>query len=61
MMKDICTATLNELKAMLEEGAVTSVEVIRALKSAYQADSQQPLPLHGFIEFFDDAEELAAG
>lgn len=60
MMKDICTATLNELKAMLEEGAVTSAEVIRALKSAYQADSQQPLPLHGFIEFFDDAEELAA-
>lgn len=59
-MKDICTAGFTELKAMLEEGSVTSVEIVQALKAAYQADVQQPLPLHGFIEFFDDAEELAA-
>ena len=59
-MKDICSASLSELKTMLEEENITSVEIVRALKAAYQADLQQQLPLHGFIEFFDDAEELAA-
>jgi aspartyl/glutamyl-tRNA(asn/gln) amidotransferase, A subunit len=59
-MKDICSASLSELKTMLEEGNITSVEIVRALKAAYQADLQQSFPLHGFIEFFDDAEELAA-
>lgn len=59
-MKDICSASLSELKTMLEEENITSVEIVRALKAAYQADLQQSFPLHGFIEFFDDAEELAA-
>ena len=58
-MKDICTASLFELKNMLEEGTVSSVEIVRALKAAYLADEKQELPLHGFIEFFDDAESKA--
>ena len=58
-MKDLCTANLAELKTLLDEGAVTSVDIVRALKAAYQADEKQTTPLHGFIEFFDDAEVLA--
>ena len=59
MMKDICTARLAELKTYLEAGTVTSVDIVRALKAAYQADEKQTTPLHGFIEFFDDAEVQA--
>ena len=59
MMKDICTARLTELKTHLEAGTITSVDIVRALKAAYQADEKQPTPLHGFIEFFDDAEVQA--
>ena len=58
-MKELCTANLAELKTLLDEGAVTSVDIVRALKAAYQADEKQTTPLHGFIEFFDDAEVLA--
>ena len=59
MMKDICTASLSELKALLDAGAITSVEIIRALKATYQADEKNTAPLHGFIEFFDSAEAQA--
>ncbi len=55
MMKDLCTASLAELKTYLEEGAVTSVGIVRALKAAYQADEKHTAPLHGLTEFFDDA------
>ena len=58
-MKDICTASLSELKALLDAGAITSVEIIRALKATYQADEKNTAPLHGFIEFFDSAEAQA--
>ena len=59
MMKDICAASLAELKTLLDEGSVTSIDIVRALKAAYQADEKQTTPLHGFIEFFDDAEAQA--
>ena len=58
-MKDICTASLSELKTLLDAGSISSVEIVRALKKAYQEDQKQALPLHGFIEFFDDAEAEA--
>ena len=59
IMKDLCTASLAELKTYLEEGVASSVDIVRALKAAYQADEKQTTPLHGFIEFFDDAEAQA--
>lgn len=59
IMKDLCTTHLAELKTYLEAGTITSVDIVRALKAAYQADEKQPTPLHGFIEFFDDAEVQA--
>lgn len=59
-MGDICKATLSELKKQLENGSITSVEIVRSLKEAYRQDAQCTQPLHGFIEFFDDAERLAA-
>ena len=58
-MKDLCTASLAELKVLMDEGSVTSVDIVRALKAVYQADEKQTTPLHGFIEFFDDAEAQA--
>ena len=59
MMKDICTASLSELKAALDAGSISSVEIVRALKAAYHADENTAQPLHGFIEFFDTAEAEA--
>ncbi len=58
-MQNICTASLSELKKALDSGSTTSVEIVTALKAAYEADEQHEKPLHGFIEFFDDAEEAA--
>ncbi len=58
-MQDICKASLSELKTLLENGTVTSVEIIKAFKAAYNADTAHEKPLHGFIEFFDDAEQAA--
>ena len=40
-MKDLCTASLAELKTYLEEGVASSVDIVRALKAAYQADEKQ--------------------
>ena len=59
-MYDIRKATLSQLKIWLENGSITSVEIVQALKAAYQEDTQHTQPLHGFIEFFDDAEAAAA-
>ena len=59
IMKDLCTASLAELKTYLEEGVASSVDIVRALKAAYPAYEKQTTPLHGFIEFFDDAEAQA--
>ncbi len=50
---------LTELKALLKTKQLTSVDIVRACKKAYEDDEKQAIPLHGFIEFFDDAEENA--
>lgn len=58
-MNDICKVSLTELRTLLENGTVSAVDVVRALKTAYQTDEKEVLPLHGFIEVFDDAEVQA--
>ncbi|MEL3906143.1 MAG: Asp-tRNA(Asn)/Glu-tRNA(Gln) amidotransferase subunit GatA [Treponema sp.] len=58
-MNNLCTATLSELQALLEAGTVRSVDIVRALKQEYEQDRQHEQPLHGFIEFFEDAEAAA--
>lgn len=59
-MNAICDATLLELKDMLENGSTTAVEIVRALKAAYEQDEKHAKPLNGFIEFFEDVEAKAA-
>lgn len=56
---DILKMSLTELKAKLRAGELTSVDIVRACKKEYEDDERQSVPLHGFIEFFEDAEENA--
>ena len=56
---NITTMSLTALKKALEAGSVTSLEIIKAFRSSWEADQKTALPLNGYIEFFDDAEEKA--
>ena len=53
---NILDLSLVELKVHLKNGDLTSVEIIDALKNEYEKDEKLPVPLHGFLEFFDDAQ-----
>lgn len=57
--EQLCGLTLSQLREGLADRAFTSLEVVRALKAAYQADLNADVPLHGFLEFFDSAEQEA--
>jgi aspartyl-tRNA(Asn)/glutamyl-tRNA(Gln) amidotransferase subunit A len=54
-MDNITKYTLTELKALLDRGDIKSSEIIGALKNAYENDRKHPLPLNGYVEFFNDA------
>lgn len=56
---NICDMTLTELKDNLRSGALTSVRIVRAFRDAYEADAKSGQPLNGYIEFYDNAEEMA--
>lgn len=56
---NICELSLCALKKELEAGTLTSVDIVRAYRAAYEADSRSSLPLFGYIEFFEDAETAA--
>ncbi len=47
---------LVELKAALEAGTLTSLDIVRAYKAAYEADNTGEKPLKGYVEFYDTAE-----
>lgn len=49
-----------EILRQLENGSATAVDVVKAYKSAWEADCSSGKPLHGYIEWFEDAEEKAA-
>ncbi|PIE98955.1 MAG: Asp-tRNA(Asn)/Glu-tRNA(Gln) amidotransferase GatCAB subunit A [Treponema sp.] len=51
--------TLSQLKKGLQAGDFTSVQIVTAFKEAFEKDEASEKPLHGFIEFFDDAIESA--
>ena len=51
--------TLIQLKEKLKKGELTSLQIIKSFKEEYEADLKSPVPLNGFLEFFDDAEENA--
>jgi len=53
---DITKMSLTTLKAKLKNREFTSSQIVVALQNEYEKDCSSPLPLHGFLEFFDDAE-----
>ncbi|HKL85286.1 MAG TPA: amidase, partial [Treponemataceae bacterium] len=56
---NISTMSLTALKKALEAGTLTSLEIVKAYRSAWEGDQKTDLPLNGYIEFFDDVEEKA--
>lgn len=56
---NICGLTLTKLKEKLESGELTSLEIIKAFRKEYETDKKSDLPLNGFLEFFEEAEQAA--
>ena len=56
---NICDMSLVHLKKCLSQKKITSLEIVQALKEEYEKDERCGVPIHGFLEFFDDAERLA--
>ncbi|MBN2810534.1 MAG: Asp-tRNA(Asn)/Glu-tRNA(Gln) amidotransferase subunit GatA [Spirochaetales bacterium] len=56
---NICEMSLLSLKKALDSGALTSEAVVAAYRDAWEADQKSALPLNGYIEFFEDAIDLA--
>jgi aspartyl-tRNA(Asn)/glutamyl-tRNA(Gln) amidotransferase subunit A len=59
-MPEITASTLTELKALLDTRKVSAREIFKAFEKNYQADAGSPLPVNGYIEFFNDNEAAAA-
>ena len=55
----ITDLTFTQLREKLKNKELSSLEIMRAFKAEYEKDLKHPLPLNGFIEFFEDAEENA--
>ncbi len=55
----ITDLTFTELREKLQKRELTSLQIVKAFKEEYEADLKNTLPLNGFLEFFDDAEENA--
>ncbi len=55
----ITNLTFTQLRDKLKSKELTSLEILRAFKAEYEADLKHEIPLNGFLEFFDDAEENA--
>lgn len=56
---NICDMSLTELKEKLDAGELTSLAIVEAYKSAYEADNKTEKPLKGYIEFYADALDAA--
>lgn len=56
---NICKMSLVELKKNLESLALSSVDIVRAYREAYEADNKTDKPLMGYIEMYADAEAKA--
>ncbi len=55
----ITELSLTEIRKKLIAGEITSLEIIREYKKAFEDDEKTEKPLRAIIEFFDDAEEKA--
>lgn len=56
---NICDMSLVHLKQSLAKKEITSLQIVQALKEEYETDEKKDIPIHGFLEFFDDAEKVA--
>ena len=56
---NICDMSLVHLKQSLAKKEITSLQIVQALKEEYETDEKKDIPIHGFLEFFDDAEKIA--
>lgn len=56
---NICKMSLVELKKNLESLALSSVDIVRAYREAYESDNKTDKPLMGYIEMYADAEDKA--
>ena len=56
---NICDMSLVQLKQNLSQKKITSLQIVKALKEEYEKDEKKETPIHGFLEFFDDAEQSA--
>jgi aspartyl-tRNA(Asn)/glutamyl-tRNA(Gln) amidotransferase subunit A len=54
-VSSITDLTLTGLKAAMDRGELSSVDVVKAYREAILKDREHPLPLNCYIEFFDDA------
>lgn len=55
----IGSRSLVQIKGLLDDGSLSSCDLVAAYKNAYEEDQRQNEPLNGYIEFFDDALENA--
>ena len=55
----ITDLTFTQLRDKLKNKEFSSLQILRAFKDEYEKDLKHPLPLNGFVEFFEDAEEHA--
>ncbi|MGP1437652.1 MAG: Asp-tRNA(Asn)/Glu-tRNA(Gln) amidotransferase subunit GatA [Treponema sp.] len=56
---NICDMSLVHLKQSLAKKEITSLQIVQALKERYEKDEKEEVPINGFLEFFDDAEQSA--
>ncbi|MDR1747665.1 MAG: aspartyl/glutamyl-tRNA amidotransferase subunit A, partial [Spirochaetaceae bacterium] len=57
---DICSLGVTELLEAFSERRLTSAAAVEALKKRYDQDCGTEKPLNGYIEWFEDAQSLAA-
>ncbi|MCQ2610839.1 MAG: Asp-tRNA(Asn)/Glu-tRNA(Gln) amidotransferase subunit GatA [Treponema sp.] len=51
--------TIEETRAALKAGEVTSVELVKEIKETFEADKNSAIPLNAFLEIYDDVEAMA--
>lgn len=56
---DICALSAVEMLDLMEKGSLSSVEIVKAFKSRWENDCVSEMPLRGYIEWYEDAEEKA--
>ena len=51
--------SIADVLADLKSGCATSHQLVQAVRTAYQADLERPVPLNAFLELYEDAQDKA--